>query len=208
MLPITVLTVLVAMVVISEYAESARFIFLLRKLVDMVKSEDFLSLASLAVLSGGRFLTVLMGYNSLSDGFGLGHGIAAYQEEYSRLSVLANLDWAQYSISEAYTSGDVHKPNAYGAQIALDMGVVGLVTVILIVFFCWRQKGKQGLGRSGGRLGQSLMTAVFFTAALIIFFRSTTAMPVSWVMLAFVHDFIKNGIHRKKALRGTSQLKG
>ena len=195
-LPIASLTALVAMLVIRDYAGSARYILLLHKLVDFASSAKLSTYAGLAEVTGGRFLSVFMGYASLIDGFGLGHGIAAYQLEYARLSSLLDIHWAEYSIARLFVMGQAQKPNAYAAQIALDLGVAGFLIIVLIVLFCWRQRGKRGFWSGERRFNKSLIVAVFATATFIIFVRSTTTMPIAWVMLAYVHDFIKSGIRR------------
>ncbi|MBI4653432.1 MAG: hypothetical protein HY752_00295 [Nitrospirae bacterium] len=204
-MPIVPIFVIVTIITLNYYTDTVKFVALLNKLINLVESESIFSYGGIASLSGGRFITVAMGYASLYYGFGMGHGIASYQDMYSKLSTLLNLNWYRYSISQRFASGEEQKPNAYGAIITLDMGVIGLGLLILIVYHCWRSRDKVKYWGQETILRKSLLVSIFSTAIFIIFFRSTTTMPVAWVMLAYVHDFIRREIKAAEVKNSISQ---
>lgn len=187
--------------VIESYTSSAKFLSLLARVIELIPSNSFFTFNTIAVLSGGRFVTVFMGYASLFyNNVGIGHGIASYTTYYDKLSSWLGITWSNFNISATFRSGEEHKPNAYGAQIAMDMGIIGLFIIVLIVFFCWIQRGKKSFWGQESPIRKALLFAIFLESIFIIFFRSTTTMPAAWVMLAYVYDYIKTSITRENAI--------
>jgi hypothetical protein len=171
------------------YMEEVRFVLLLNRFFQFLWSESLFSYQNLILFGGKRFLTVCVGYVSLFDQYGFGHGVASYLLDFNRLSEFARVFWLQYMALGDERYIEVLKPDSYGAQISMDSGILGLSILILLVIKIWQKDSAFHFpGNINMQRGEnSYRSALFLTALFMIFFRSTTTLPVPWVMLAYVY---------------------
>jgi len=171
---------------IKTYSSKVRFIAIFGIIKNIIVSKNFFSYYALSLLTAERLLTVIVGYISLFDGFGLGHGIASYLIDSNRLSEFAGVYWPEYRhLGEDQMYAEIIKPGAYGAQVAMDMGIIGLLILFLLVFSIWRSVDLSCL--KNFKNGNFICIALFIIGVFMVFFYSTTALPVPWVILAYFY---------------------
>lgn len=90
------------------------------------------------------------------------------------------------SLNDDEKQQDYFKPDSYGAQIAADTGYLGLVTLLYLLYLVIKKKVP--VEHKKGKDLAPLRLALFVTACYMLLLNSTTALPVPWVMLAFVYD--------------------
>jgi hypothetical protein len=120
-------------------------------------------------------------------GFGLGYGVSSYQQEFIRISDLIGIDWVNYSfLSASERYAETYKPDSYGAQLAMDAGILGILFILLL--FVWRSRlnevDKEILNDANYF---SSRVATFIVAGFMILFFGTTTLPAPWLMLVYVY---------------------
>lgn len=145
---------------------------------------------ALVFLGGKRFLTVIIGFVSLWDGMGLGHGLAGYVLDFERLSRLAGVNWVSYlALDLGSTYAEWLKPDSYASALALDTGLLGVILIILLLCYVWFCKEREGINKWRKTPAFGLFRfALFALAAFMILFNSTAALPVPWVILAYIES--------------------
>jgi hypothetical protein len=140
-----------------------------------------------AFFGGKRFITVYYGYYTLLDNYGLGHGIGSHVLDFVRISDLAGINMSTITnLNDTERQQDYFKPDSYGAQIAADTGYLGLLTLLYLLYLVIKKRAP--IEHEKRKNLAPLSSALFVTACYMLLFNSTTALPVPWVMLAFVYD--------------------
>lgn len=173
---------------IDEYAASTRILMIFRVMRDLLFQASDVSEATLAAIAGKRFLTVWIGYVAMWDNYGLGRGIASYILDFWDVSTNAGIYWVDnVQLAQTERVFDYLKPDAYGASLAMDTGLLGFGLLVLLVYYVtrlpvrWRAAALQTKNNHW-----KLRSAILWAALFMIFLNCTTALPVPWVMLAYL----------------------
>lgn len=182
-LSLVILLTALLVILSKNYYDQFRFL----GLINLLTESDFWNLELprfLALLGGKRFLTVIIGYNSLLNNFGLGHGVASYKIQFSYLAEFANIDLASIkTLPESVRIADSLKPDSYASSLAMDTGLIGLTMIIVLLIVCYFQN------KSSLELPDYVhhcRFALYAVAVFMILFYSSSAFPVPWVILAYV----------------------
>lgn len=168
----------------------------LDKTIECTVNRKLFETSTLFYVSGPRFFQVKVAYESMGGDF-WGHGIgsASYYLPFYVEKSGAKLPghWKKNLNSSAFS-----KPNSYGSQIALETGLLGFCFLLILLMlslkrtFCYSKEMKP------------LILSASLVAWFAVFFRSTTAMPMPWVLLSFIYgslSFVAAPV-RKKYLYG------
>lgn len=172
-----------------QYTSSARYIYILSIVLKNIGNiPNLFSLETLSMIGGKRFLTVIVGYMSIADFYGLGHGVSSYLFDFSRLRSLFSMEFYGFSTMQDYERiAEVFKPDSYGAQIAMDTGIIGLLILFVFLFVVWQNRIK-----IKSSIVSKSVFAFYLVALYMILFNSSTSLPVPWVIFAYVYYFKKN----------------
>lgn len=159
----------------------SRFQDISRIVKNIVIQEDLANLANLAAIGGFRAPTVYVGYWSLLENWGLGHGIGSWVLQFDRVANDAGVIFSDYPLTEEEQVLQVVKPNSYASTLAFDVGIIGLALLVLFLlsFAC-----------SDARLKPKVSAAkwaIFSVACLYLVFMNLISLPMPWLALAYVH---------------------
>ncbi|QWD96920.1 hypothetical protein [Polynucleobacter sp. MG-6-Vaara-E2] len=168
------------------YSEDSRLFLSIYKIIDAFDSDR--SILDIALeLGSARVLPLLLGYMSIIDNYGLGHGIASWAIPGSRELVQDAIginihDFSYYGYSASTIPyGDIVKPQSFFSLISYDMGIFGLIvtTIIILVF----------IGKSN-RLSCSYKSYIFIFPAIVwLLLFGLVTLPMPWVMFAYANYF-------------------
>ena len=145
----------------------------------------------LALVAGKRYLTVAIGYFSLFQNYGLGHGLSSYLIDFTKLSQFAGVDFQSITTLPLFErTATALKPDSYGASIAQDTGIVGLILLLTLLISVWksvRLPNVMDLPPSYLRHTQSVCVAIFAVALYMILLNTSTSLPFPWLLLSYVY---------------------
>jgi hypothetical protein len=173
---------------IETYRGSAKYVWMLGVLNE-TPWDELWQYESVGLLAGKRFLTVVVGYLSLSDQMGIGHGIGSYHVDFMRLSEAIGIYWLDFNfLADGERYAESFKPDSYGSSLALDTGIIGLAILLILLACIWRDRGSKTLGEQSleSRTVGPLRGAILVVAVFMILIYTTTTLPVPWVLLAYV----------------------
>ena len=168
------------------YSEDSRLFLSIYKIIDAFDSDR--SILDIALeLGSARVLPLLLGYMSIIDNYGLGHGIASWTIPGSRELVQDAIginihDFSYYGYSASTIPyGDIVKPQSFFSLISYDMGIIGLVVTTMIILFF--------IGKSNG-LSCSYKSYIFIFPAIVwLLLFGLVTLPMPWVMFAYANYF-------------------
>jgi hypothetical protein len=174
-------------VIYNDHHGNVKILVVFEQLMSNISERDLYETAGL--IAGKRILTVFVGYTALVDGFGVGFGVASYQHEFMRISELIGVGWSGYNfLSPSERYAETYKPDSYGAQLAMDAGILGIVSLFIFLLFVWRSRlnevNKEILNDANYF---SFRAATFILAGFMILFFGTTTLPAPWLMLVYVY---------------------
>jgi len=137
----------------------------------------------LQILGGIRLIHMLVGYGSILI-FPFGQGLGSYLHNLPETAVRLGIDIQQASfyrnvVADVGLENVITKPNGYGAQLAYDMGILGLIPVIMLTVAILR------VSTRALPYGASWWTLPIIGLVLVLFYTTTT-LPVPWILLAFI----------------------
>lgn len=171
------------LMLVSKFQYSSRFVNVAKIVYNDIIVRKQLSFYVMAKIGGFRFLTVYVGYRSIFDNFGLGHGIASYLTEFDRMAKAAGVVFSDYPLRESERWLKVVKPDSYSATVALDVGVVGLLPLLSFLGFFLFSKPMV-------RLGPGVLVAkwgMLFVGLLRILLLGFISLPMPWLVLCYVY---------------------
>jgi PIN domain nuclease of toxin-antitoxin system len=140
-----------------------------------------LDMHALTRIGGFRFPTLYVGYLSLGDQNGLGHGISSWRTEFDRVAKLCGVNLMQLPLMASEKALKVVKPSAYAATVAFDAGIPGLF--LLLFFLALFLVPSRGVIKTPFLFG--VRTALFLSASLHILAFGLISIPTPWLMLAY-----------------------
>jgi hypothetical protein len=168
------------------YSEDSRLFLSIYKIMDVFDGDR--SILDIALeLGSARVLPLLLGYMSIVDNYGFGHGIAAWaipgNREIVQDAIGINIhDYSYYGYSASTIPyGDIIKPQSFFSLISYDMGILGLfsLTAVILVF----------IGKSSGRYFSYRSYIFSFPAIVWLLLFGLVTLPMPWVMLAYANYF-------------------
>jgi hypothetical protein len=180
-----VITLLVAgfLSLASKYNYRSRFIDSANVMYKAVFIHGKANLYTFAMIGGFRFLTLYVGYASLAENFGLGHGTASWLTDFDRVARAAGVYLEDYPLREEERFLKAVKPNAYTATVAFDMGIIGLVPLVLFFTFFLFSKART-------RLPPPIFAAKFgilLTAIAHVVSFGLITLPLPWLLFCYVN---------------------
>lgn len=174
-------------IIYNEQPRNVKLLLVAENLMSNTGERDLYEAAGL--IAGKRILTVIVGYFAMVDRLGLGYGVASYQQEFMRISESIGIGWVDYNfLSASERFAESYKPDSYGAQLAMDAGILGILFIFILLLFVWRSRlneiNKDILNDANY---SSSRVATFILAGFMILFFGTTTLPAPWLMLVYVH---------------------
>lgn len=167
---------------------NSRLILFIVKLTTLYQEEK--SLFDIALEVGtARLMPLLLGYYSLLDNYGLGHGVASW-------SVPGYREIVQFSIgmeastftTEGYSAlsipqNEILKPQSYLSIIAFDLGLIGIVLVIYLTYIFAGLNTKKN---------KNLNSYVFLIPGFLwIMLFGMVTLPMPWILFAYANHLNK-----------------
>lgn len=142
------------------------------------------NLFELSIMIGGhRIYSLLIGYFSIFDNLGAGHGVAGWENKFFLENVQriigispAELDY----LSPVIAATDEWKPWSYLSIITFDLGLLGFLSTILLV--------RELLPNKKRKFGGGKLAVYWMPALIIILFFPPITNPVSWILLLMAKD--------------------
>jgi len=175
----------------QNYEESNRYEQVIGEVSQLEHRSEFLTLTNLTEVAGARLISVAVGYAGLGEEYGLGHGVESGASESFRISEKLGVRWA--ALSAVGIPAFLDKPQSYASQVALDMGVPGLLVLGFLVSSALRPGRKYGAQRLRPQSARAVMVASLITGIFMILFDDTTALPVPWILLLFARWLREQG---------------
>jgi hypothetical protein len=163
----------------SDY--SSRFQVVGRNVYEAILGANEIDWFTLSYQGGVRQLTGYVGFYSLQENWGLGHGIGSWITEFDRIAQSAGVIFSNYPVTEAELYLEVVKPCSFVSTVALDLGLPGMVlmTVFLGSFIWGRGRGSVPPSVFAMRSG-ALCLAMFY-----LFFAGLITLPMPWLLLLY-----------------------
>jgi hypothetical protein len=163
--------------------ESNRIGSAIPKVASVYEALPNLTILDLQIFGGFRPVGMVTGYLSISV-FPFGQGLGSYLHNFPETARLLGIDvfgtgYYRHVVAEIGREHIITKPNGYGAQLAYDMGIIGLLLLISFSIFVIRC-ALSNLRNGGLNWGLPII------GLFLVLFYTTTTFPVPWILLAFM----------------------
>lgn len=163
--------------------ETVRWGSVADKVSELVAVSGDMNPLDLQIIGGIRLIHMLVGYGSMFL-FPLGQGMGSYLHTLPETAIRLGIDIEQARfyrsiVADVGLENVITKPNGYGAQLAYDMGILGLIPVFMLGIAIVRVSVRALPYRA------SWWTLPLIGLVLVLFYTPTT-LPVPWILLALI----------------------
>ena len=182
---------LLFLLVLFLVPETSRIYIIFEKFQLLKFIIDDFELIDLQIFGGIRFINMTIGYLSAFH-FPLGQGIGSYLYTLPQTANLVGVDiWStnyyQEHVAVVGISNILTKPNGYGAQLAYDFGIPGILLLLCLAYAVIAAAVKN-------IKYQLMFWGLPLVGLMLIAFYTTTTFPAPWILLALIGYYPENSL--------------